>query len=248
MRVIFVFLGVVLAFCTTRKCFGQSGADPNAESHALNYARELYVNRLGDQAGIYDGVEYVGYPYKVKKGTPFFVSDEAGIEEVRYNGLLYKNVSLWFDLGKNQVLVKYTDNFSRVVLHSKKVTDFTIHNHHFVNLDSANAVNMGILPGFYDQIYKGKSELVVKRWKDFLISTDSDGVWMTFSNQKNSIFLRTGDTFTPVNSLKSVLNTLGESSRQVQAHLKQSKIKFKREREKAIMMMVSYYDQLQSKI
>lgn len=168
--------------------------------------------------------------------------------EIRYDGMLYKNIPMWYDLARNEVAVRYFDNISRISLHNEKVSDFSFAGHHFINIEGDTASKYGLGNGFHDQIYKGKSEILVKRSKDFLISTDPDGVWISFSGGKNDVFLRTGEKYEPVSSQKSVLKALGKHEKEIQAHLKQNKIKFRKEREKAIIMMVAYYDQLNKQI
>jgi len=71
-------------------------------------------------------------------------------------------------------------------------------------------------------------------------------VWISFSGDKSDIYVRTGDKFHPVSSQKSVLDVLGKYQKEVLAQLKQNKIKFRKEREKAIVMMLAYFDQLNS--
>jgi hypothetical protein len=246
-RSIFLLLTLssILFLADTSYC--QVGKGSNEEL-ALKHAREIYSERLSEQSGIYRGIDYIGYPHRTKKGDPFFLSDAVRMGEIRYDGMLYKNVPMWYDLARKEVIVGYFDGFSKISLHSEKISDFLIENHHFINIQGDTASKHGLDEGFYDQIYKGKSEILVKRDKNFLISTDPDGLWMSFSGEQNDIFLKTGEKYESVSSQKSVLKALGKYEKEIQAHLKKNKVKFNKQREKAIMMMVAYYDQLNKQV
>src|ERR1044072_745692 len=57
--------------------------------------------------GLYTGILYVRDYYNVK-GHPFFQTDSFQKAEVFYNGVLYKNVDLLYDLSHDNVIVKYS--------------------------------------------------------------------------------------------------------------------------------------------
>ncbi len=244
-----IFLGLTFAaiFFLVSTGYCQPGTRSN-EDLALQHAREIYITSLPEQAGIYSGPDYVGYPYPIKKGQPFFLSAELRMGEIRYDGVLYSNIPMWYDLAKNEVVVQYTDDFSRISLHNEKISDFSIANHQYIKIAGEVAARYHLDEGFYDQIYNDKSNILVKRSKSFLISTDTEGVWVSFSGEKSDIFVRTGDEYHSISSQKSLLSALGKYQKEILAHLKQNKINFRKEREKAITMMVAYYDQLNSKV
>lgn len=243
---IFLVLTLAPIFFLASKCYSQPVK--SNEDLALQSAREIYSASLSEQAGIYNGPDYIGYPHPVKEGQPFFLSPEVRYGEIRYDGILYRNIPMWYDIVKNEVVVQYADNYSRISLHNEKISDFSIADHHFIKIAGETATKYGLDEGFYDQIYKGRSEVLVKRTKTFVISTNTEGVWVSFYNEKRDIFLRTGDEYQAVSSLKSVLEALGKYQKEILANLRQNKVRFRKEREKAIILMVAYYDQLNSQI
>lgn len=58
------------------------------------------------------------------------------------------------------------------------------------------------------------------------------------------IYLKKQGKYLSVLNSGSVLKALGNNQKEILNHLKKNAIKFKKDREKAIVMMVSYYDQL----
>ncbi len=237
-------LALLTLFCSfINIAYCQLAKGSNEES-AQAYARELYHKSLSQQAGIYSGPDYIGYPHPAKDGHQFFFSTESFKGDVYYDGIQYKNIPLWYDIVRNEVVAQHFDGFSQISLHEEKVRDFSIFNHHFINIDEKVSAETGLSEGFYDQLYAGESELLVRRSKDFVINTNLEGIWVSFSGEKTNIFLRTGTGYSTVSSQKSVLKALGKHEKEVLAHLKQSRIKFRKEREKAIIIMVAHFDGL----
>ncbi len=246
-RIVFLILTISSLLFLTDTGYCQDGKGSNEEL-ALKHVREIYSGSLSEQSGIYRGIDYIGYPYPIKKGEQFFLTGEERKGEIRYDGMLYKNIPMWYDIARNEVIVGYADNSSKISLHNEKISDFLIENHRFINIQGDTAIKYDLKEGFYDQIYKGKSEILVKRAKDFIKNTDTDGVWIAFSNEKKDIFLRTGEKYESVSTKKSVLKALGKYQKEIQAHLKKNKVKFGKQREQAIKLMVAYYDQLNNQI
>lgn len=215
------------------------------EESAVEHVRNIYSGSVSEQSGLYDGLEYTGYPYPIRVGQPFFQSDSVTKGEVFYKGMLYRDVPMWYDLVKNVLVVLYLNNYSRFSLNSPKVDYFSVFNHHFYRIDSATADLNNIDEGFYDRIYKGRSEVIVKRAKGMLRTTNNDGIWISILNQKDDRYLIKDGRYYSLRSEKSVLKALGNAhAKEIQAELKKSKIKFRRDPEKALVLMVSVYDQL----
>src|SRR5215467_11071975 len=65
--------------------------------------------------GLYTGILYVRDYYNVK-GHPFFQVDSFQKGEVFYNGMLYKNIDLLYDLSHDNVIVKYAEDVNLVLV------------------------------------------------------------------------------------------------------------------------------------
>ena len=239
-------LTFVSLFFLVNTSYSQVGKGMN-EEFAIQHARKIYIASLSEQAGIYNGPEYIGYPHRAQEGHPFFLSSDVQKGDIRYDGELYEAVPMWYDLARKEVVIQYADNFSKISLHKERVSDFSISGHHFINIQS-DSVKSSLERGIYDQIYNGKSQVLVQRSKSFLKDTNTDGIRLNFSGEKTNIFIRSGEIYKSVSSQKSVLNALGKFEKEILAHLKQGKIKFRNEREKAIILIAAYYDQLNSRI
>ena len=216
----------------------------DSEQLLVRNAATVYFKSLAEQSGIYRGVEYTGYPYRIKTGHQFFESADLSYGSVLYDGILYEGVPMWYDLVKDQVVVRYIDEFSRINLHNEKIEYFSLLNHHFVHIKS-DVLNISSIPaGFYDRVYNGGIEVLVNRSKGTLKEVSVEGTYITILKQKNNFFLKKGEVYYPVESLGSVLKALGNKQKEIQEFLKKSNIKFRKDPENAIIRIVRYYDLL----
>lgn len=231
----FLFSIQQLAYC-------QENLQGANEQEALKNAVSGYTRSLGEQSGIYRGSGYIGYPYEIKDGHPFFESYEVTKGSVYYDGMLYQDIPLWYDLLKNQVVIQYIDNFSKISLHNEKIEYFSLFNHVFVNItkDTSNT----LLSGFYDRVYQKETEVLVKRSKSSVQHVTPEGIFLMMLKQKDQIYLKKEGRYYFVDSPGTVLKALGSNQKEIQAYLKKNKIRFRKNPEKATVMMVSFYDKL----
>jgi hypothetical protein len=222
--------------------FGQISTEKNSQQLAIKNTVSRYYNSLGEQSGIYHGPGYIGYPYELSNGHQFFESPKFAIGTIFYDGMLYQNIPMWYDLVKDQVVVQTLDSLSMIGLHHERIDYFSLLGHYFIKISQDSSTSLST--GFYDQIYKGKTEVLVRRFKGTLEDVSPDGIFTKILKQKNEIYLKKEGKFFSVQSSASVLKALGNNQKEILNHLKKNAIKFKRDPEKATVMMVSYYDQL----
>lgn len=239
-----IVLLIILQCFIQKISYGQLHTDSNSDKAAAANAISVYYQSLGEQSGIYNGPQYTGYPHKLDGGQPFFGSGEVSRGTIYYDGMLYKDIPMWYDLVKNEVVVLYVDNYSKISLHTEKIDYFSVFDHLFIHVikDTANA--SAIPSGFYDIIYQGKSEVLVKQSKELLQRTTLEGIWITVIKQKNDPYLKKGDQYYPLKNVGAVMKALGSNQKEIQLYLKKNKIKFRKDPEKATVMIVAYYDQL----
>lgn len=214
------------------------------EQLTVRNAASVYFQSLSEQSGIYRGTEYTGYPYRLKSGHQFFESEAISYGSVFYDGILYENVPMRFDIIKDQLVVRYVDQVSGISLHNEKIDFFTLHNHHFIHIKEDNLNPPSLPAGFYDRVYNEGIEVLVNRSKGTLKEVSVEGNFITILKQKNNFFLKKGGVYYQVENSGSVLKVLGSKQKEIQEFLKKSNIKFRKDPENAIVQMVKYYDLL----
>ncbi len=218
--VLYTFL-VIFQFLFLDLSFAQIKNDINSEQLIVNNAASVYFKSLNEQSGIYRGVQYTGFPYKLSNGHQYFETQFPVQGSVYYDGILYKDIPMWYDLVKNQVIVQYVDGFSEIKLHNELIDYFSIYDHHFVHLGRDKIANGVLSDDFYDLVYVGKTQVLVKRSKGTLKEVNT-GIALTILKQKNEVYLVKEGVYLPVNSQSSVLNALGSKQKEIQEFLKKA--------------------------
>ena len=241
----------ILCFLSTvfvGKSFGQGAlSDSSYLQASVVQTVSNFYKAVGQQSRLYNGHEYPPYDPHIK-GTPFFPYDEQNwySGQVNYDGIVYKNVPMKYDVFKDALVVLLYNKFSMYTLLSEKVNDFTLDDHHFVRLDadSIKNDNTGLTGGFYDQLYGGKIEVLAKRTKTIQNSSSAVAVPEAFFISHDEYYLRKGSTYYKIGSQRSVLNVLKDKKSAIQQYLRQNNIRYKDAPEDVMAKIAAYYDHL----
>jgi hypothetical protein len=227
--------------------FGQAALNDSSSVQTAQIISS-FDKAVGQQSRLYDGHEYLPYDPHIKNGALFPYEATATMQpgEVNYDGIVYKNVPMMYDIYKDVVVVQLYNKFSMFTLLSNRVHDFTFVNHHFVRVeaDSLNSKSADLSTGFYDQLYGGKVEALARRIKTIQNSSSTTAFPETYFVPKSEYYIRKGNIYYKVSSQGAVLNVFKDKKNELQQYIKQNKIKYNRDPEDAMAKIASYYDQL----
>jgi len=231
--ILFALFGVIQSVCA------QSLLPDNAFSGAAGHVADLYNARIADQSEIYNGSEYKLYP-QAYKGSPYFEErNHCTPSVIRYNNTWYKDVPILYDLYNDVMVAAMRDSLYQ--LRADKLTDVYLLNHHFINLAGALAANL--TPGYYDQLYNARSQVVVKRSRTVQNNVTQQGVEVIYE-VKDIIYIKKGNTYYSVSSKGSVLDVFNDKKKLLKQYLSDNKIRYNDDKEGAIVKLTHYYDQL----
>ena len=237
-----------LSFFFVNSSFSQAVAvDSMALDNTIARINSQFYTSIGEQSRLYNGHEYLPYDPRIKNNALFpYDAKTWQTGEVNYDNVIYKNVPMMYDVYKDVVIVRLYNKFSMFSLLSNRVHDFAFANHHFIRLDAdqINGSQSGITPGFYDQLYVGKIEILAKRGKTMQNSSNSLAAPETFFQATNDYYLKKENTYYKIGSKGSVLKLLKDKKSQIQQYLKQNNISYGDDPESAMAKMASYYDHL----
>lgn len=205
------------------------------------HAGDVYNPFIEKQSRLYNGIEHQGYPFKIK-GHAYFIQKELSGGTLVYDDLEFANVPIGYDLLKDQVIVQHINGFSKVGLVAEKVKEFTLLNHHFVRLVADTASRSPITTGFYDEVYKGRLNVLVKRskWIEETVKEELEREFISL----NLYFIQKEGVYYPVKNYKGLLALLKDRSKEVKQFLRKNRIKYRKGAENAIVKAVTYYDSL----
>ncbi len=214
----------------------QRAADSGLYQLPVNNAIAHFKQVLGVQSGLYNGQEYV--PYSRLRRYNVFFRDALTWDKgtVTYDGMTYTDVPMIYDLYKNVLVVQLYNITSSYTLITEKITDFTLLNHHFVYKYAEN----GLEAGLYDQLYSGKTEILVKRKRTLFITS---GSLNTFP-EDDQVFVKSGNIYYPAGNQHTLLSILKNKRKELRKYINDNNIVFKDAQEQATVRVVVYYDKL----
>ncbi|HVW14753.1 MAG TPA: hypothetical protein VHB54_13040 [Mucilaginibacter sp.] len=212
--------------------------DTPVYSDAAKQAIGSYNAVIGDQSEIYSGIAYQVLPQGVK-GSPYF-GGKAFLNQatIWYDGTWYKNVPALYDTFADAMVSAQKD--SLYILRPDKVRDIYFSDHHFVYLTQRYSANLA--PGYYDELYDGPSQVLVKRASSMQNRLSGQSVEIYYEN-KDVIYIKKAGAYYPVSSKGSVLDFFKDKSKQLKQYLKEKQIKYGKNKEGSIVKLAEYYDQ-----
>lgn len=234
-RCLLCLYAVILGLCPVA-LFCQSSS-----SAAISNTIAFYQRAIGDQSGIYNGTQYYRYPGFINSGHVFFMSDSLTNGSVNYDGITYNNVPLLYDEMIDELLTTDYRKENLVQLVKLKVERFTIFNHNFVRV--ADSV-LGISPGYYRQLYNGKSKVFAREAKTIDKRIINQFEVNTTVEMRNSYYVFINKRYRAISGAKQLLNLMADKGKAVSDYLKGKKLKYKSNRENYIVEAVKVYDEL----
>lgn len=232
-----------LLFCNAQFIKSQTSADTALLSLQKKNAVALYYQSLQTQSGLYNGSEYVPYVNMLKDGHPYFDTTQMLPGSVFYDGMLYNNVPMLYDIIRDELIIQHYNKVFYLQLIKSKIDSFNLMSHAFVHMGRDSTGKNNLKEGFYDLLYNGKIKLYVRRFKT-IQETIPDFTVERRVYAHTRYFIYKNDTYNEVYSQGSVLHLFDDKKTQLKQALRKQHIKFKKQREYAIETMVQQYDAL----
>lgn len=238
-----------MEFAPMNYVFAQTNTDSLSENRALQIyanAEDHFNKALGPQSRLYNGIAYLPYDKSIK-GNPYFMDAIAASPgPVKYDGYLYKNVKLYYDLNKDELITYLYNSELMMYLIASKVTFFDLQGHRFVFIKTNPSVINPVKEGYYDALYDGKIKVLAKRIKTIQGESNlgQGGISSYFTNTATDCYLYKNDTYYKVNSEGSFTAVLKDHAKEVKQFIKENKIKFRKDKESAMIAIATYYDHL----
>lgn len=220
-------------------------SDSSSQQNALNNAVALYNTSIGIQAPIYTGPEYYFYDPHIKGNAYYMDINGFANGSVYYDGTLYNNISVLYDINTDQLVVLFPSRVSKFIAIKERVKSFDFLGGHFINVNADTlAANSGIKSGYYRQLYNGKSEVLGKYSKSIQTTTSNiNGVENYFSFSRD-FYIKKNNTYHSVGSKGSVLDLFKDKKKEVRKFISANGLDFRANPEEALVKVATYYDHL----
>ena len=245
-RAHFCVILAFICFTNTNLIAQVTPGDSSSQQNAFNNAVSLFKSSVGEGSALYNGPEYYSYDALIKSNAYFMDVNGFTPGSVYYNGAFYTGVPMLYDLYTDDVVVLLYNHFSKFYLVKEKVANFNLLGHHFINVSADYPQQEQVIkPGFYDELYKGKLEILVK-WAKSIQERNSGpaGIESYFTAPTKTYFLRKGNIYYSINSQGSLFNVLKDKKKELQQFIKSGQIRYRNDPEDAMVKIASYYDSI----
>lgn len=234
--VLTAFMGLVVLLSSAQSPPPDSALYSSAAVNTISY----FNANIGDQSEIYSGTQYDLLP-PANKGTFYFQDKNICTPSlICFNAKWHKDIPVLYDV-YNDIMVSVNGNYL-FALKPEKLSDVFLLGHHFVYFDPKGRNNMSI--GFYDELYDGRSKVLVKRIKTVFDHQVSAQFAEIIYEDHSTIYLKKGDKFLEISSKGDLKDALADKKKQINEFMRVNKINFNKDKESTVAKVAGYYDQI----
>jgi hypothetical protein len=245
MRTPFAIYLLVVFFPPSSAVYAQSQpvfADTMVVNKAVSYARSLFSKAMGTDGALYNGISFEKYWYGTK-GTPFFKTEDFVTGNIYYDGTLYENVLLNYDMMRDQVVVKSINNHLPFVAISERISRFTLGADTFIRIENPSNENGVPVTGFYEVLYEGSVTVLSRKFRK-IDDVVSSGEHSTRFFEYAEYFIGKDGMFRRINAQKDIQDVFSEKKKEMRQFLNNSKLSMKKNPESLLTQAAAYYEQL----
>ncbi|HET7896833.1 MAG TPA: hypothetical protein VFL47_04170 [Flavisolibacter sp.] len=188
---------------------------------------------------IFVGREHLNYLPSII-GVPYYATPDWQEGTLLYQGILYKDLFLKYDLVADELVVRHLNGIQGIVLFTPRIERFTLGDKMFVHLTAPAGET--IKPGVYELLTSGKLSLYAKRsmWIEEKVQTTI--IERSFQFRNTYSVLKEGQYYQVKND-KTLRNLLSLKKTEIKSLLKAAQIKFKTNPDAALQIIVAHYNQ-----
>lgn len=200
----------------------------------------IYYQKLGADLRLYNGSEYSRYGHGYT-GTPFFNNSDFTVGSVYYDGVLYPQIGLLYDVVQDELVIKdYTKNYE-LKLVKMKVGYFDLFEHRFVNL-AAQPNNENIPEeGYFEILLEGKVTVLQKVQKK--IEASSKAEEPTKFTSYTRLYLKKANEYFKIDNVGALVKAFKDKKNEVRKYIRTTGLS-KKNMEKLVTETTNYYNSI----
>ena len=203
-----------------------------------------YRQAAGPYAALYNGAEHPDYDPRMI-GSAYFGGNEWQTGSVYYDGVLFTQVPLKYDLVRGKLVVQHTNGFSKLELVNARLDSFGVDGHTFIHI-RPTGVPGALAPGFYDRLVSGPITVLARRQKTIREYIEGMEVKREV-NEKYDYYVLQNGVYHTIDKQRDLLNLFGDHRKEVLQQWRSAGVKFRRQKEASIVLAAQFYNQLNSR-
>lgn len=230
--------GIILAFCLLHFLYSTGQTSIKTSTAKTDSVINIYFSKQKKELAIYNGRLFRGHEYGIE-GHGFYFTSDWQTGNIQYDGIWYNNLPLRYDIYKDEVMVNHPNNIP-IILFGERVQQFHFADLHFFRLKTGNKNEPSA--NIYQLLTDGKIKILARRSKIIEENLENKKVEKKFIDQ-HRYYLVKDEKYHLVRNQRSMLNLLGNRRQEILKDLRKNNIRFKKDREKAIIHMADFYNQ-----
>lgn len=210
---------------------------PDSAAHA---ATKAYQAAVGYAARLYSGPEYIR-TYPGTAGHPFLATDTVQRGTITYDGVLYTDVLLNYDIVRGEVIVNGPQAFA-LRLVQRKIDSFSMNGRRMVCVADANPYKLA--QGCYELLHSNKVQVLAKSVKQITTPSRTDEL-STFAMVTAYFVLKNGVAY-KVSDKKELLQAFSDQKAAVQKYVQQANLNIRKNPGQTLKQIAAFYDQIQN--
>jgi hypothetical protein len=242
----YLWLNALFCFLYTLPAVAQSpAADTAIRAAAVSNAIQVYHRFVKHSTALYNGRAYQEYYHTIHEGNPFSADVHFVTGSVMYDNVLYEDVSLKYDLVRDEVVIKEPSGIFSLILFNDKIGYFTLERATFVRIVNTGTEN-ALPTGLYQRLFEGTHATLLKKEKKTIQSNVSqlEGV-RNYIESRIGYYIQFADGYHSVSSQRDLLRILTDKKNELQGYIRKNKLKFRKTSiEESLLNTVTYYNSL----
>ena len=203
----------------------------------------MYYGSIKGNAPFFNGAEYTGHGQNII-GHPFFGSGNTFSGFLEYDGVLYNNVSMQYDIVDDAIIISdFTNNYF-IRLNSKKIGRFSLYNFEFIQPSFYQGASKIPQDGFFQQLYNGSTIVLVKRKKVVIHKTTIEEKLNDRYGQFNSYYIRKGNDYLSIGRKKDIIQAFADKKNEIRKFIGENNLNFRKQPDEMLVRTAAYYDQI----
>lgn len=202
----------------------------NSEKKLYNW----FDSNIGiENTSIFQGIKYEEKNQPLKKKHSFFISNKFIKGNLLYNGEFFFDIKMKYDLFDQELVIlfeKGNNNRIAIQLFKKNITEFSLHNTHFIKLKINDE------PNFYEEGYKSNLiGLYIKHRKTKRETQYRGKLINSYRNNSLQYFIYYNSLYIKISSRKTIVNIFPEQKQLINSFFKENN-SLKKEKHKLFLI------------
>ena len=213
---------------------------------------ENYLNWFDQKVGIENTALYEGIIYRetyrtINDKVKFYSTAQWLNGSVVYNGQLFSNIQLKYDIFGDELLVRQEDRLmgGALLLYKKKVSAFRLNGSEFIHLQDLSSESAP--KGYYQLLLsKENTKLFAKHQKRDFLKRDRSSLYHEFVDQDKIYVVNYAGAYHLVNSKKEVIKAYPGQKKQIDSFYQKNKRLRGRDIDAFMISLINTMDELVS--